>query len=59
MPRPDMCQLRKVEPVGPIYGCQDLDCFDTCVELTRSEKRLKNMNSPKHRLVMRGESNPI
>ena len=32
--KPKSCQIRRQRPQGPMFGCQDLECFDKCVELT-------------------------
>ena len=36
-PKPLGCEVRRMKPVGPMFGCRGLWCFRGCVEVSESE----------------------
>jgi len=38
MPKPGTCSLRECSPLGPMFGCEDLGCYQLCVKLIKHEK---------------------
>lgn len=69
--KPGSCPLRKVKPIGPIKGCEDICwAFKECVDYSRGEKsfeeyklkeieRLRNLGRESPVEDMRQKPNPL